>query len=57
MSERIFKHVKIIASQYINRIGIADFTFTAKTHNVVFYPTGGHPYRVCLKAKEVIINE
>lgn len=36
MSERIFKHVKVIAGQYINRIGIADFTFTAKTHNVVF---------------------
>ena len=57
MSEHIFKHVKVIAGQYINRIGIADFTFTAKTHNVVFYPTGGRPYYVYLKAKEVIINE
>ncbi|MBO7079263.1 MAG: hypothetical protein J6W64_05585 [Bacilli bacterium] len=57
MSEHIFKHVKVIVGPYINRTGMADFTFTTKTHNVVFYPTGGYPYCVCLKAKEVIIDE
>ena len=48
------KNVIVISGEYKGRIGIADFTNTKKTGNVMFYPVEGiHPYRVCLDAKSV----
>ena len=48
------KSVVVISGKYEGRIGIADFTNTKKTGNVMFYPVEGiHPYRVCLDAKSV----
>ena len=48
------KSVIVISGKYHGRIGMADFTNTEKTGNVMFYPIEGiHPYRVCLNANEV----
>ena len=48
------KRVKVIAGDYKNREGMADFSNTPKTGNVMFYPKEGiHPYRVCIGAEEV----
>ena len=48
------KSVVVISGEYKGRTGIADFTNTKKTGNVMFYPVEGiHPYRVCLDEKSV----
>lgn len=48
------RRVKVIAGDYKNREGMADFSNTPKTGNVMFYPKEGiHPYRVCIGAEEV----
>ena len=48
------KNVVVISGEYKGRTGIADFTNTKKTGNVMFYPKEGiNPYRVCLNEKSV----
>ena len=50
------KKVKVISGEYTGREGVADFSNTQKTGNVMFYPKEGiHPYRVCLGVEEIQI--
>lgn len=49
---------KVISGSYVGREGMADFSNTAKTGNVMFYPKEGiHPYRVCLRKEQVEVVE
>lgn len=49
--EKIF--AKVVSGNYQGREGIADTNYLEKTGNVMFYPEGGSPYRVCLPFSDI----
>ena len=48
-----FKDVVVISGKYKGLNGIADYSKSNKTGNVIFYPTIRTPYRVILSINDV----